>query len=140
MRLPAVLATCLLTLAGCGDSANVGGHGGGASTPWRGADLKVTVWPAGPGTPARTKRVRCQRLGRAAARPVCRRLDRSDLAPVPAGVACTEIWGGPAVARVRGKLRGEHVDASFSRENGCEIERWDRNRALLGGAPMDSMA
>jgi hypothetical protein len=50
---------------------------------------------------------------------------------VPADVACTEIYGGPATARVRGTLQGKPVDARFSRTNGCEIARWERNRALF---------
>jgi hypothetical protein len=50
---------------------------------------------------------------------------------VPANVACTEIYGGPATARVRGTLNGESVDARLSRTNGCEIARWGRNAALL---------
>ncbi len=54
---------------------------------------------------------------------------------MPSGTACTQIYGGPAVARVHGELRGKPVDARFERSNGCEIERWDRNRVLLGDAP-----
>jgi prephenate dehydratase len=50
-------------------------------------------------------------------------------------VACTQIYGGPATARVRGTLHGKQVDASFELTNGCEIERWDRNRVLLDDAP-----
>ena len=52
---------------------------------------------------------------------------------MPPETACTEIYGGPAVARVRGELLGERVDARFELTNGCEIKRWDRNRALLSG-------
>jgi hypothetical protein len=45
---------------------------------------------------------------------------------VPKNVACTEIYGGPQVARVAGILRGRRIGASFNRENGCEIARWNR--------------
>jgi hypothetical protein len=54
---------------------------------------------------------------------------------VPANTACTQIYGGPATARVRGRLPGGPVDARFELTNGCEIERWDRNRVLLDDAP-----
>jgi hypothetical protein len=54
------------------------------------------------------------------------------LAPVPRDVACTAIYGGPSEARVTGTLRGEPVDERFSLEDGCQIDRWERNRALLG--------
>jgi hypothetical protein len=58
----------------------------------------------------------------------CRRLARlSDpFAPVPSGIACTAIYGGPQIARVTGRFRGRSVWASFNRRNGCEIARWNR--------------
>ncbi|WP_413455460.1 hypothetical protein ACLQ8T_01485 [Glutamicibacter sp. FR1] len=45
---------------------------------------------------------------------------------------CTEIYGGPQRAEVNGTLQGDPVDASFSRHNGCAIERWDTAAFLLG--------
>jgi hypothetical protein len=68
----------------------------------------------------------------------CRRLaglTKADLAPVPDDMACGEIYGGPAVATVEGTLRGEPVKARFRLTDACEIERWRRNRALLGRPP-----
>jgi hypothetical protein len=102
------------------------------------ADLTVTVRPQGRDGPVKTRQVECARLGRAADKPRCRRLAglrAKSLAPVPEGMACTQIYGGPALARVRGTLRGVRVNARFSLENGCEIDRWERNRALLGRPP-----
>ena len=101
-------------------------------------DLTVTVRPRGPDGPAKERRIRCERLGPKAGTPACRRLaglTAAQLKPVPANVACTQIYGGPAVARVRGTLSGKDVDAEFDLTNGCEIERWDRNRVLLDDAP-----
>jgi hypothetical protein len=46
-------------------------------------------------------------------------------------MACIEIYGGPQVAEVRGTFRGRQVAARFSREDGCQIERWDRVRFLF---------
>jgi hypothetical protein len=123
----ALLAACGLLLAagGCGgdDTSNSGDAAG--------ADLVVTVWPSGPDGAARRHHVVCERLGEGTR--ACRTLSRARLRPVPANVACTEIYGGPATARVRGTLEGEHVDARFERTNGCEIARWERNAALLRG-------
>jgi hypothetical protein len=124
----ALLAACglLLVAGGCGG----GDDNGGGGTPAE-ADLTVTVWPAGPDGPARRHDVLCQRLGEGQA--ACLKLSRARLRPVPPNVACTEIYGGPATARVRGTLQGRPVDAHFNRVNGCEIARWNRNMALLRG-------
>jgi hypothetical protein len=46
-------------------------------------------------------------------------------------VACTEIYGGPQVAEVRGTFKGRRIQARFTRANGCEIDRWDRHRFLF---------
>lgn len=45
---------------------------------------------------------------------------------------CTMEYGGPETAVVTGTLDGEQIDASFSRENGCEIDRWSMFEPLLG--------
>jgi hypothetical protein len=132
---PAVLCVLALLVAGCGGDD---GDEGPPSAPKRAADLVVTVRPTGPNGPARTRRVRCERLGPRAGDAACRRLaglTAEQLAPVPAGTACTQIYGGPATARVRGELRGQQVDARFALSDGCQIERWDRNRVLLDDAP-----
>jgi Subtilisin inhibitor-like len=57
------------------------------------------------------------------------------LEPVPADVACTQIYGGPQEARVAGVVGGREIDASLSRTNGCEIDRWDRLAPLLDVLP-----
>ena len=54
-----------------------------------------------------------------------------DLAPTPGDTACTQLFGGPETATIKGTIRGEAVDATFSRSDGCEIERWKRVEALL---------
>lgn len=53
-------------------------------------------------------------------------------APVPADQMCTQIYGGPQVAEVTGTVDGTAVAATFSRENGCEIARWDALEPVLG--------
>ncbi|MEK6274752.1 MAG: SSI family serine proteinase inhibitor [Actinomycetota bacterium] len=63
----------------------------------------------------------------------CQRLAalNKPFAPVPKSAACTEVYGGPLVADVSGRLRGRRVAAHFSRTNGCEIARWNRVRFLF---------
>jgi hypothetical protein len=128
VRLVVTAAACALVAlaAGCGDDDD---------EPERPADLQadlvVTVRPKGPDGPVERRRIRCERLGEGGCRGLAG-LRPEQLEPVPADVACTQIFGGPATARVRGDLRGESVDARFDRTDGCEIERWDRNRVLLG--------
>jgi Subtilisin inhibitor-like len=56
--------------------------------------------------------------------------------PVPQDKACTQIYGGPQVAIVSGRVNGHTVWARLSRADGCQISRWGRVRSLLppGGA------
>jgi hypothetical protein len=121
----AIVLTGLLLLAGCGSEEDVDDS---AAAPSASAttELTVTVWPSGRGGPMRERRVECPGAE------VCGQLSARSLAPVPGDTACTAIYGGPNVARVTGTLRGEPVDEQFSLEDGCQIARWERNRALLG--------
>jgi hypothetical protein len=64
----------------------------------------------------------------------CRKLAQlpSDwYAPVPDGIACSEIFGGPQTARVHGTYRGRRIWVRFTRRNGCEIARWNRAAFLF---------
>jgi hypothetical protein len=67
----------------------------------------------------------------------CDRLAASGapFARLPADAVCTQVYGGPEVATVRGVFRGQAVDAVFTRRNGCEIARYDRLLRLLGLKP-----
>jgi hypothetical protein len=121
----ATLIACLLVLAGCGSEDEDGGGGGGSSQA-PATELTVKVWPKGPDGPMRERTVECP--GDAA----CDELTGQRLAPVQGEMACTAIYGGPNVARVTGTLNGNPVDERFTLEDGCQIERWERNRALLG--------
>ncbi|HKP19185.1 MAG TPA: SSI family serine proteinase inhibitor [Gaiellaceae bacterium] len=93
--------------------------------------LSVTVWPQGRTQPGRTWALRCGPVsgtlpGRTAA---CRRLAAfrdNPFLPVPSGSICTQIYGGPREALVRGTFRGRRVWTAFRRRNGCEIARWER--------------
>ena len=95
------------------------------------ATLTITVWPAGPGHAARVRTLRCEPAGGSLvhAAAACRRLEAMKTSPfrppAPATV-CTQIYGGPQKALVRGRFRGRLVSIRFSRRNGCEIARWNR--------------
>jgi hypothetical protein len=133
MRVAAALIACL-TLVACG-SGDERDDGRAAAPGREGASLIVKVQPKGPKGPMRRTRIECERLGEGRER--CRRLGDltvKQLAPVPPDIACAEIYGGPARARVTGKLRGERIDARFNRTDACEIKRWNDNSAILGGA------
>jgi len=86
------------------------------------ASLTITVWPQGTDGPSRTHVVRCP------SSPVCARLAqvRNPFTPVPKDVACTQIYGGPDVALVRGTYMGRKVWARFKLTDGCQIARWNR--------------
>jgi hypothetical protein len=90
--------------------------------------LEISVWRAGTDGPVRVATVECPVLGDTSMGDTCDQLDALEdpFAPLPEGAVCTQIYGGPQVAEVRGTYRGETVNARFNRTNGCEIERWDR--------------
>jgi hypothetical protein len=97
--------------------------------------LTITVWPSGIGGPSERWTLRCGPTGgtlpaRVAA---CRKLNSlsAPFQPIRQGVSCTQIYGGPAVARVTGRFRGNRVWAEFRRRDGCEIARWERLGPLL---------
>lgn len=126
MRLLVLAATAGLLL--CGVSA-------AAEEPR--TSLVVRVWPKGKTKAAAPLRwtLRCDPAGGTLPRHerACRRLRgvRRPFAAIEARVACTEVYGGPAVAHVRGRYRGRRVSAWFKRTDGCQIARWDRLRFLF---------
>ena len=98
--------------------------------------LEISVTPGGE-APTKIWTLRCPDGGTLPdAAEACDKLESMDdpFAPVPKDVACTEIYGGPQTAEVRGTFRGQRVNASFSRTNGCEIERWDKVQFLFPNA------
>lgn len=47
------------------------------------------------------------------------------LSPDLPNQACTELYGGPEVVLVQGKINGESIDFQRTRVNGCEIAEYD---------------
>jgi Subtilisin inhibitor-like len=105
---------------------------GSAGTSATGTALTVTFWEDGAKTADRMQwTLRCNpprgTLPRAPT--ACRKLAAGGaklFAPVPDDAACTQIYGGPQVAKVVGTVKGVRVWARVNRTNGCQIERWER--------------
>jgi hypothetical protein len=123
----AVLALVALVAAGCmGRGATDEGEDEGEAAS--ATVLEISVTPGGE-APTKLWTLRCPSGGTLPdAAQACEQLLQMEdpFAPVPANVACTEIYGGPQEADVRGTFRGQPVMAHFTRTNGCEIERWDK--------------
>lgn len=99
--------------------------------------LRIAFWTDGakPGTRV-VRSLRCDPVGGTHPRPAqaCRELARlgaATLRPVPPGKACTELYGGPQLLLVTGRVGGDPVWVRLRRDNGCEIDRWERNRFLV---------
>ena len=130
MRVVVPLLLVALLAAACG--------GGGSTTREAQTAVVITLWPDGPdkGSP-KTARVVCDPQSgnlpdiAAACTTLASKPGRAALEPVPIDRMCTELFGGPATARIVGTVDGEAVDARLSRVNGCEIERWHALAALL---------
>jgi hypothetical protein len=121
------LACCAVLLAATGAAAAAAGT----------TELRIAVFADG--RRPETKVVwtlRCDPVGgtlpgRAAACRELRRRGWETLRAVPPATACTEIYGGPQVAVVTGVVTGRRVWVRLRRDNGCEIDRWNRNAFLL---------
>lgn len=137
LALLAAVAAPLVLAAGCGtdDGGDMSGEPSGGVTRAGTTELTIVV-RSGRGSEERRFSLVCDPAGGDHPDPeaACRVLDELDepFAPVPPDVMCTEIYGGPQTATVTGTLRGEPVDASFDRTNGCEIARWDEHAVVLG--------
>ncbi len=127
MRRAAVLIAAAV-LAGCGsDEPNPSAPGNDKL-----AQLTITVDSDGEGgAPAKELQLNCAEPTDSVACGAAAGVSARDLAPTPGDTACTQLFGGPETATIKGTIRGEPVDAQFSRRDGCEIERWKRVEALL---------
>ena len=94
--------------------------------------LRIVYWDdSGKPSESVTWTLRCNPARGSLTRPAvaCRRLAAGGaklFAPLPKNIVCTEIYGGPQKARVVGTVEGRRIWATFSRTNGCEIDRWRR--------------
>jgi hypothetical protein len=115
-------------MSGC---AQAGGASGPDLAPP--TDLTITVWPGGAGGSSKQWTLRCEPSSGSLPAPAraCRALTPEALRPIPPETICTQIYGGPQTARVRGRLKGRPVDTRFGRSNGCEITSWNRVKFLF---------
>jgi hypothetical protein len=108
------------------------GYSSALAGPAAGTSLRVTYW-ADSGKPAESFAwtLRCDPARGSLARPAaaCDRLASGGsklFAPLRKDVACTQIYGGPQKARVVGTIEGRGIWATFTRIDGCQIQRWAR--------------
>lgn len=125
-----ILVPAAIALQACGsDDAST------ATTAQGDTLLNVTLWPQGPDAPGgvspETLVVRCDPADDSADCAALRDLPEEVLdRPVQTDV-CTQVYGGPEIAEVDGVIEGVPVQMSLSREDGCEIARWDAVMPLL---------
>jgi hypothetical protein len=125
------IAAALAFLGGCGDEEGETTD----SAAGEGSLLELTLDTDGPGPEKpRTATVDCPEPSQATADELCGRvllLSPDAFDPVSPGAACTEIYGGPDALTVVGTLEGEEVEGEFTRENGCEIDRFEAWTPIL---------
>ena len=124
-RLAPALAVVALATAGCG-AAERQSESTSASASDR---VEVVVAPQGPKGAEQRKTLNCSSVT-----PDCKRLREADFEDEGGGV-CAQVYGGPAVATVKGKAGGKAVDATFGLQNSCAIDRWRDFSWLLGDPP-----
>jgi Subtilisin inhibitor-like len=142
----AVLGAAVALAAACGSQAapgNASGPGSAGSRP--ASSLTITVAAAQGATP-RHWTLTCGPGGDGGTHPrptvACAMLTRAKdpFAPVPRGVMCPMIYGGPQAASIRGIWDGKRVATTYSRVNGCQTARWNKIWKVLGrinpGGPM----
>jgi hypothetical protein len=120
-------------LAGCGSDEGTPAAGGDGKL----ASLTVTVDDDGAqgGQPARELQLDCSTPTDSTACGAAAGVSAADVQKASADVACTQQYGGPEEASIKGTIRGSEVDASFKRTDGCEINRWDKVKPLLDEVP-----
>jgi hypothetical protein len=124
MRFFVALVLCAAVIAGCGEDDDEQPAAAPAV-----ADLVVSYDADGEGgekpEPVDVKCAAAADCGAIASVPL------EAFEPTPGDVACTQQYGGPEIATVKGTFRGEQVDATFTRQNGCEISRWEDVKPIL---------
>jgi hypothetical protein len=127
-RLLLPLLATAFAFAGCGTDEATPAAGGNGQL----AQLVVRVdADGGKGAAARELRLNCAKPTDSPACGAAAGVSAADLAPAKSDIACTQLYGGPETATIKGTLRGDPVNASFSRTDGCQISRWKRVEALL---------
>jgi hypothetical protein len=139
-----VLRPAALTLAGVAlvglsacASSDAGGDGGSSDA---GTSLTIVVTPA-EGAKTSTYDLTCDPAGGEHPQPAqaCDAIAAGGadiFEEPPADQTCTQQYGGPQVATITGTYDGKDVEATFSRANGCEIDRWDELGTTVFNVPL----
>jgi hypothetical protein len=126
------VAAAAALMSACGAEADENGAAGAEPAPT--TELTVTFRRARGAEPAEAT-LTCGPAGGTHPRPqeACAALAAGPdaLRATPPDAVCTQIFGGEETATVAGVFRGQEIEATFSRENGCEISRWDALDPLL---------
>lgn len=122
------MATAIITMTACGATEPATSTSPAVRLTIR-VDLGVGIWEQWTLRCGSTGGTHPNRL--AACKALMSPKGRALLAPVPPGTMCTMIYGGPERATVAGLWNGKRVSAKYSRTNGCEIDRWERAKALF---------
>lgn len=143
--IPALLLGAAVVLTGCAGDGNTGGGsmGSSASASSDGApsaDLQISILADGTNESDHYS-LQCngaQALETSAhphAADACAWVEKEPKilkqSTPDAKIACTEQYGGPAVARVSGTLHGQAVERGFDLANGCSIAQWQSALVLL---------
>ena len=131
----ALLICCVVvvaTLSACGKDAESSSSGA--------TDLTITV-VADEGADPQTYELKCDPPGGDHPQPAqaCKALDAAGakvFEPVAKDQACTQLYGGPQTATVKGTYKGDDIDAEFARTNGCEIDRWEQLGTTFFNVPL----
>ncbi len=143
-------ALCAGLVSACGSTHAVGAGGAGSPS----ATPTVTHGPvpapsataaavslviqvvASPGATPRRWTLQCDPTGGDLpdAQAACHALAsvKDPFAPVPRGIMCPMIVGGPQTATIEGSWHGTPVLATFSKLNGCETSRWNKIAPVFG--------
>ncbi|HEY3732682.1 MAG TPA: SSI family serine proteinase inhibitor [Streptosporangiaceae bacterium] len=133
-----------LILAACGSQSGSGtSPNAGPVTARPDSSLTISVTARSGGTPQRVT-LTCDPAGgtHPAPQDACDALAhaKNPFAPAPSGIACSMIFSGPQTASITGTWDGKHVTASYSRDNGCQTQRWNNIASVLNevnpGGPM----
>ncbi len=139
----ALAALVSLSLSACGSdtsSDDAGDGTGSGDTAASGTSLTIEV-VSDEGVAPKTLTLTCDPAGGDHPQPqqACDAIAAAGAAvfePVPADQSCTMVFGGPQTATITGTYAGKDVDASFSRQNGCEIDRWEKLGTTVFDLPL----
>jgi hypothetical protein len=129
----AVAVFALAVLSACASGSSDGGSSAGTS-------LKISV-VADKGATPKVMSLKCDPAGgnHPQATQACAALAEAGakvFKPVPKSQVCSMLYGGPQTATVKGTYNGKAVDATFTRTNGCEVNRWEKLGTTFFNVPL----